>query len=136
MPPTGFKDAVGSSSWVFIVLAALAWLLLPFGHPVYMATVVPYLLFGTVLAIKLLRRQPGGASSIAPWAKPSVPREAAWWVRLSLRVLSVAAAFLIPSPPGFWSAGRTFIWALLNARWGAAVASAILLGLYSWAVHV
>jgi hypothetical protein len=101
-----------------------------------MVTVVPYLLFGSVLAVRLLRRKPGGSGSIAPWAEQSVTREMVWWVRLSLRLVSVAAAFFVPSPPGFWSAGSTFIWALQNGRWAAAVVSAILLGLYSWAVHV
>jgi hypothetical protein len=78
MPPTGFRDAIGSSSWLFIALAALVWLLLPFGHPAYMATVVPYLLLGTVLAIRLLRRKSAGANSIAPWAVPVVHTEVAW----------------------------------------------------------
>ena len=136
MPPTGFRNAVGTSSCLFIVLAALVWLLLPFGHPAYMATVVPTLLLGAVLAIRLLQRTSTSANSIAPWAEPVVRREMASWKRLSLCVLAVFAAFLIPAHSGFESVGNTFIWALLSARWAAAVIAAMVLALYAWAVQV
>ena len=72
MAPSGFQKAVGSSSWLFLVLAALAWLLLPFGHPVYMAVVTPYLILGAVLAIRLLRHPLARPSSISPWTEPAL----------------------------------------------------------------
>ncbi len=136
VPPSGFKDAIGSSSWIFIVMAVLVWVLLPFGHPAYVATVVPALLLGAVFAIRLLRRKPIGTTSIAPWAERVVQPEMSWWMRLSLWVLSVIAAFLVPSFPGFDSVGTTFIWALLSARWAAALVTAGVLGVFAWAIHV
>ena len=101
-----------------------------------MAMVVPYLLFGAVLAIKLLRRRPQGPGSIAPWAKPSEACKVAWWIRIGLWLLSALTAFLIPSPHGFSSVGDTFVWAFLTARWPALLVSGVFLALYAWAVHV
>ena len=54
--PTGFKDATGSTSIVMMVMAALAWMLVPFVHPVYGALVPPVLLAGAVLALVRHRR--------------------------------------------------------------------------------
>jgi hypothetical protein len=138
VPPAGFRDAIGSTSWLFIALAALAWLLLPFGHPVYMATVGPYLVFGAVLAIRLLRRRSERPGSISPWAQTTAESGMVSWLSASLWVLSVVAAFLLPSPWGseFSSPGETFAWAVLNAKWAAAVLSGLLLALYIWALHV
>jgi hypothetical protein len=138
MPPAGFRNAIGSTSWLFIALPALAWLLLPFGHPVYMATVAPYLVFGAVLAIKLLRRGSLRPGSILPWAQTAPEPGMVWVLRASLWVLSLVAAFLAPSPWGseFSSPGETFAWAVLGARWAAAVLSGLLLALYTWALQV
>jgi nitrate/nitrite transporter NarK len=49
--PSGFKTAVGSAGVVFIALAALAWVALPFGHPVYAVFVPPLIVAGIVFAI-------------------------------------------------------------------------------------
>src|SRR5260221_14426147 len=138
MPPSDFQTAVGSSSWLFLVLAALAWLLLPFGHPVYMAVVTPCLILGAVLALRLLRHPPARPSSISPWTEPESGPRLARWTRLGLWLISAAAAFMVPSPWGseFSSPGRTFIWAILSARWAAAILSGVLLALYAWALHV
>jgi hypothetical protein len=138
MPPSDFQKAVGSSSWLFLVLAALAWLLLPLGHPVYMAVVAPYLILGAVLALRLLRHPPARPSSISPWTEPECSPKWARWTRLGLWLISSAAAFMVPSPWGseFSSPGKTFIWAVLGARWAAAILGGVLLALYAWAIHV
>src|SRR5260221_12214975 len=138
MPPSNFQTAVGASSWLFLVLAALAWLLLPFGHPVYMAVVTTYLILGAVLALRLLRHPPARPSSISPWTEPESSPRLARWTGLGLWLISAAAAFMVPSPWGseFSSPGRTFIWAILSARWAAAILSDVLLALYAWALHV
>jgi hypothetical protein len=133
MPPSDFSKAVGSSSWLFLVLAALVWLLLPFGHPVYMAVVTPYLILGAVLAVRLVRRPPARPSSISPWTEPESSPTLVRWARLSLWLISCTAAFMVPSPWAweFSSPGETFIWAVLAARWAAAILSGVLLSLYA-----
>src|SRR6185503_348040 len=101
MPPSDFSNAAGSSSWLFLVLAALVWLLLPFGHPVYMAVVTPYLILGAVLAIRLLRHPPVRPSAISPWTEREPRPRLARWTRLGLWLISSTAAFMVPSPWGF-----------------------------------
>jgi len=138
MPPSDFSKAVGSSSWLLLVLAALVWLLLPFGHPVYMAVVTPYLILGAVLAVRLLRHPPARPSSISPWTEPERSPRLVRWARLALWLVSCTAAFMVPSPWGseFSSPGETLIWAVRVARWPAAILSGVLLALYAWALHV
>ena len=55
---TGFRGAVGTAGVVFIALAALAWLALPFGHPVYAVLVPPLIAAGIVFAVIRFRRVP------------------------------------------------------------------------------
>ncbi len=43
---------------VFIALAAMAWLALPLGHPVYAVVIPPLILAGVVIAAIRLRRGP------------------------------------------------------------------------------
>ena len=135
MPPTGFRQAHGSSSWLFIALGALVWLLLPLAHPVYLAMVVPYLLLGAVVAIRLSQRR-SVTTSIAPWAASASVPEAAWWKRAALWVVSVLVAFVIPLHPGFDTVGNTFASALRSGAWLVVVGTSIILACLAWAVHV
>ena len=48
--------AVGTAGAVFIVLAALAWFALPFGHPVYAVFIPPIIAAGGVYAALRMRR--------------------------------------------------------------------------------
>lgn len=52
---TGFKGSIGTASVTFIALALLAYLLLPFGHPVYAVFVPPLIVAGLVYAVRRLR---------------------------------------------------------------------------------
>jgi hypothetical protein len=52
---TGFRGALGTAGVVFFALAALAWLALPFGHPVYAVFVPPLIVAGLVFARIRLR---------------------------------------------------------------------------------
>lgn len=51
----GFVGAVGTAGVIFIVMAALAWLALPFGHPVYAVIIPPLVAVGVVYAALRLR---------------------------------------------------------------------------------
>ena len=59
----GFKGAVGTAGVLFLLLAAFAWFLLPFAHPVYSILVPPLLAGGAVFAFIRMRR-PRRAPSI------------------------------------------------------------------------
>jgi peptidoglycan/LPS O-acetylase OafA/YrhL len=67
---TGFRGAVGTASALFLALAALAWVLIPFAHPVYVVTALPYLLGGILLAIWRLNRRKPEALTVRPYAPP------------------------------------------------------------------
>jgi hypothetical protein len=140
---TGFRSALGSTSSLFILLASLAWLLIPFGHPVYLVTVVPCLVAGVAFAMwrhshelprPELALHRGGVAS-------ATETRAARPVR-AIRILSVFLAFLVPSPPGYWSAGSIFLWGLVGDPHGpgepfaSVVGGATLLALYSCAIPV
>ena len=47
---TGFRGATGTAGIVFLLLAAIVWLALPFGHPVYAVVIPPFVLAGIVYA--------------------------------------------------------------------------------------
>jgi hypothetical protein len=48
---SGFRSATGTAGGVFLVLAALAWIALPFGHAVYAVFVPPLIVAGFVFAV-------------------------------------------------------------------------------------
>ena len=52
----GFKGAIGTAGVAFISLAALVWLALPFGHPVYAVVIPPLIIGGVIFAAIRLRR--------------------------------------------------------------------------------
>ena len=52
---TGFRGATGTAGIVFLLLAAIAWLALPFGHPVYAVVIPPLVLAGIVYAFMRAR---------------------------------------------------------------------------------
>ena len=54
--PSWFKGATGSASVAFIVMAAVAWILLPFGHPVYAMVLPPVIAAGVAFAVYRVRR--------------------------------------------------------------------------------
>lgn len=47
---TGFKGATGTAGIVFLLLATIVWLALPFGHPVYAVVIPPLIVAGIVYA--------------------------------------------------------------------------------------
>jgi hypothetical protein len=47
---TGFRGATGTAGIVFLLLAAIVWLALPFGHPVYAVVIPPLIVAGIVYA--------------------------------------------------------------------------------------
>ena len=139
MPPTGFKQAVGSAPFLFFALAAGAWLLLPLAHPVYMYTVVPYLIAGALLAAWLIRKgsppHPSLRGESLADVKPageSVPR-AVW-------VISTVLALFVPSPFGYWPAGSILMWGLVGDPSGpgepftSVVAGGAFVALYAWII--
>jgi hypothetical protein len=142
---TGFKDAFGSASWLFIVLAALAWLLIPFAHPVYVVTVVPALMAGVALAVWRHRRGARYPGSILPRNRQQPPEGASEAIRRRVNgliwFLSVFLAFTIPSPRGYWSASSIFLWGLVGdphgpgEPWASFLGGAALLALYACAIH-
>jgi cytochrome c oxidase subunit IV len=52
---TGFRSATGTAGIIFLVLAAIVWLALPFGHPVYAVVIPPLVLAGIVYAFMRAR---------------------------------------------------------------------------------
>jgi len=52
---TGFKGATGTAGIIFLLLASLAWLALPFGHPVYAVVIPPLIVAGIVYAFMRAR---------------------------------------------------------------------------------
>ena len=56
MIPSWFKGATGSASVAFIVMAVLAWLVLPLAHPVYTAVIPPVIALGVAFAVYRVRR--------------------------------------------------------------------------------
>ncbi len=74
MSPTGFKGAVGSAGVVFAVLAALAWIALPFGHPAYAVFVPPLIVAGLVFAV--IRHRAPRHPSIREGEKANGPENA------------------------------------------------------------
>jgi hypothetical protein len=55
---SGLKGSRGAAGGVFIALAAIAWLALPLGHPVYALVIPPLIAGGVVIAAIRLRRGP------------------------------------------------------------------------------
>ena len=55
---TAFKDAMGTSTVVLFVMAIVAWVLLPFAHPVYVVVVVPCIILGVAYAYWRARSNP------------------------------------------------------------------------------
>ena len=47
---TGFRSATGTAGIVFLLLAAIVWVALPFGHPVYAVVIPPLVIAGIVYA--------------------------------------------------------------------------------------
>ena len=137
---TGFKQAIGTASPLFILLAVLAWLLIPFAHPVYVVTVVPSIAAGIALAIWRIKHPPHRPASISSadrlhateaerGSKPDRWSHAIWLV-------AVVVAFLVPSPPGYWSAASILLWGLVGDPSGpgepyaSVIGGATLLALY------
>jgi hypothetical protein len=52
---TGFRGATGTAGILFLLLAAIVWLALPFGHPVYALVIPPLVLAGIVYAFMRAR---------------------------------------------------------------------------------
>jgi hypothetical protein len=50
-----FRGAFGTAGVVYLALAALAWLVFPFGHPVFAVFVPPLIVAGLVFARIRLR---------------------------------------------------------------------------------
>ena len=65
----GFRGAVGTAGVLFFLLAAFAWFLLPFAHPVYSLLVSPLLIGGAILAFVRVRK-----TRRAPSIRPSSER--------------------------------------------------------------
>ncbi len=77
---TGFRGSIGTAGVTFIALALLAYVLLPFGHPVYAVFVPPLIAAGLVYAALRLRapkhpsiRDHGTATGVAK-GTPIEPR--------------------------------------------------------------
>ncbi len=52
----GFRGAVGTAGVLFLLLAAFAWFLLPFAHPVYSLLVPSLIAGGAVFAFVRMRK--------------------------------------------------------------------------------
>jgi hypothetical protein len=141
---TGFKQAIGSASPLFILLAVLAWLLIPFAHPVYVVTVLPCIAAGVGLAIWRLKHQPLHPGSISsddgvPATEAEHDSKPDRWIRI-IWLLAVVLAFNVPSPRGYWSAASIFLWSLVGDPSGpgepyaSLIGGATLLALYTFGI--
>lgn len=69
MLPGWFKGAQGTASVAFIVMAAVAWLLLPFAHAVYAVFIPPVIAGGIAFAVWRVRRSRSGPPSVRPYPR-------------------------------------------------------------------
>jgi hypothetical protein len=65
VPPSSFKSAAGTASGLILGLAFIAYLLLPFAHPVYVVVVVPCIIIGLVVASWRVWRRPAAMPSLS-----------------------------------------------------------------------